>query len=120
MKQGKGSGVVIMIKPKYHEKCPAPLSTDQFTEVNHDPSKKIEAKTQWVLRKTKTNLTSQEYLYLHPAGSFSEKLYGPPRIHKVLPAHNIDKLPIRSIFSNINNSTVELAKYLAKLKELLL
>ena len=38
MKQDKGSGVVIMNKPKYHEKCLELLNTDQFTKLNHDRS----------------------------------------------------------------------------------
>ena len=39
MKQDKGSGVVIMNKPKYHEKCLELLNTDQFTKLNHDRTK---------------------------------------------------------------------------------
>ena len=35
-------------------------------------------------------------------------------MHKILPADNVDKLPVRPIVSNINTSTYELAKYLAK------
>ena len=109
-----------MNKPKYHEKCSVPLNTDQFAKLNHDHAKKIETKIQKVLKKIITNLTSGEYLQLDPTGSYPEKLHGTPRIHKVLSADNIDKLPIRTILSNINNSTFELAKHLAKLKELLL
>ena len=37
IKQDKGHGVVIMSKPKYHEKCLELLNTDQFTKLNHDP-----------------------------------------------------------------------------------
>ena len=69
MKQDRGSGVVIINKPKYHEKCLELLNTDQCTKLNHDPTKKIEAKIQRVLRKIKTNLTSQEYSRLWPTGS---------------------------------------------------
>ena len=41
MKQEKGSGVVIMNKPKCHEKCLELLNTEQFTKLNHDLTKKI-------------------------------------------------------------------------------
>ena len=115
MKQGKGSGVVIMNKPKYHEKCLELLNTDQFTKLNHDLTKKIEAKIQRVLRKIKTNITSQDYSRLYPTGSYPGKFYGTAKIHKILPTDNVDKLRIRPIVSNINTSTYELAKYLAKL-----
>ena len=80
-----------------------------------DPTKKIEAKIQRVLRKIKTNLTSQEYSRLYPTGSCPGKFYGTIKIHKILPTDNVDKLPIRPIVSNINTSTYELAKYLTKL-----
>ena len=70
MKQGKGSGVAIMNKPKYHEKYLELLNTDQFTKFKHDPAKKIEVKKQRVLR-IETNLTLQEYpaSHLYPTGS---------------------------------------------------
>ena len=68
MKQDKGSGVVIMNKPRDQEKCLELSSTDQFTKLNHDPTKKIEAKIQRILRKIKTNLTSQEYSRLYSTG----------------------------------------------------
>ena len=115
MKQDKGSGVVIMNKPKYHEKCLELLNTDQFTMLNHDPTKKIEAKIKTVLRKIKTNLTSQEYSHLYPTVSCPGKFYGTAKIYKIFPTDNFDKMPIRPIVSNINTSTYELAKYLAKL-----
>ena len=73
MKQDKGSGVVIMSKPKYHKKCLELLNTDQFTKLNHDPTKKIKAKIQRVLRKIKSNLT-QEYSRLYATGSLSLKI----------------------------------------------
>ena len=33
-------------EPKYHEKCLELLNTDPFTKLNHDPTKKTEAKIQ--------------------------------------------------------------------------
>ena len=115
MKQDKGSGVVIMNKPKYHEKCLELLNTDHFTKLNHDPIKKIEPTIQMLLGKIKTNLTSQEYSRLYPADSYAGKFYGTAKIHQILPTDNVDKLPIRSIVSDISTSTYELEKYLAKL-----
>ena len=73
MKQGKRSGVAIMNKPKYHEKCLELSNADQFTKFNHDPAKKIEVKKQRILR-IETNLASQEYptSRLYPTGSCPE------------------------------------------------
>ena len=114
MKQDKGKGVVIMDKRKYQEKCLVLLNTDQFRKLNQDPTKKIEGKIQRVLRKIKAHLTPQEYSRLYPTGSSPGKFYGTAKIHKILPTDGVDKLPIRPIVSNINTSTYQLAKYLAK------
>ena len=40
-----------MNKPKYHEKDLEILNTDQFTKLNLDPIKRIEAKIKEILRK---------------------------------------------------------------------
>ena len=78
-------------------------------------TKKIEAKIRRVLRKTKTNLTSQEYSRLYRTGSCPGKFYSTPKMYKILPTDSVDKLPIRPILSNINTLTYKSAKYLAKL-----
>ena len=75
------------------------MNTNQFTKLNHDPTKKIEAKIKRVLRENKTNLTSQEYSRLYPTVSCPVKFYGTIKIHKILPTDNVDKLPIRPIVS---------------------
>ena len=53
MKQDKGSGIVIMNTSKYHDKCLKLFNTDQFTKLNHDPTKKIKAKYRGVWEKVK-------------------------------------------------------------------
>ena len=67
------------------------------------------------MRKIETNLTSQEYSRLYPTGSCPGKFYSTEKIQKILPTDNVDKQLIRPIVSNINTSTYELTKYLAKL-----
>ena len=115
MKQDTRSGVVIMNKPKYHENCLELLNDDQFTKLNHNPTIKIKAKIQRVLRKIKTYLTSQKQSPLYPTGFCPRKFYDTAKIHKILFTGNVHKLPIRPMVSNINTSTYELAKYLTKL-----
>ena len=78
-------------------------------------TKKIEAKIRRVLRKIKTNLTSQEYSRLYRTGSCPGKFYSTPKMYKILPTDSVDKLPITPILSNINTLTYKSAKYLAKL-----
>ena len=67
------------------------------------------------MRNIKTNLTTQGHSRLYPTGSCPGKFYGTAKIHKILPIDNVDQLPIRPIVSNVDTSTYELAKYLAKL-----
>ena len=57
MKQDKRSGVFIINKPRYHEKCLELLNNDEFTKLNLDPTKKVKSKIHAVLIKFKTNIT---------------------------------------------------------------
>ena len=98
MKQDKGRRAVIMDKTKYQEKCSALINTNQRVKLNRDPTKEIETKIQRVLRKIKTNISSQEYLRLYP----TESSPGTAKINKLPPTDNIEKLSIKPIFSNIN------------------
>ena len=94
-----------MNKPKYHEKDLEILNTDQFTKLNLDSIKRIEAKINEILRKIKTNLASQKHSHLYPTGSCPGKFYSAAKTHKLLPADNADKPPIRPRVSNITAST---------------
>ena len=60
MKQDKGCGVVVMDSSKYTEKCLNIFQTEQFTKLRHEPTKSIENKIQWELRKLKRRLTIQQ------------------------------------------------------------
>ena len=69
MKQDKGRRVVIMDKTKQQKKYLALLNTNQFLKLNRNPAIEIETKIQRVLRKIKTNISSQEYSRLYPTRS---------------------------------------------------
>ena len=115
MKADKGRGEVVMNKSKYLEKCLTLLNSEQFVRLNEDPAKTNERKLQRMLRKIKPNLTDQEYKRLYPSGSAPGKFYGTAKLHKISVNDGLDKLPIRSVISNIGAPTYQLAKYLAKL-----
>ena len=115
MKADKGQGEVVMNKSKYLEKCLTLLNSEQFVRLNEDPAKTNERKLQRMLRKIKPNLTDQEYKRLYPSGSAPGKFYGTAKLHKISINDGLDKLPIRSVISNIGTPTYQLAKYLAKL-----
>ena len=72
-----------------------------------------------MLRNIKTKLSEQEYKVLYPSGSSPGKLYSTVKIHKVPGIGNKDQLPIRSIVSNLNTATYQLAKHLSKILSLL-
>ena len=68
-----------------------------------------------MLRKIKPKLSEHEYKVLYSSGSSPGKFYGTAKIHKVSGNGNIDQLPIRSIVSNLNTATYQLAKHFSKI-----
>ena len=58
-----------MDKAKYTYKCLEILETNQFTKLNHDPTKSVEGKIQTLLRKFKYRLSQKEYYQIYPTGS---------------------------------------------------
>ena len=61
LKQDKGRGVVLMDRTKYTNRCLEILETNQFTKLNHDPTKSVEEMIQRLLRKFKSRLSQKEY-----------------------------------------------------------
>ena len=111
--QDKGRGVVIMDWNNYTEKCMSLLASNQFKHIPNDPTKWLESKAQWTIRKVKSKLSEQEYKKLYPTGSCPGKFYGTTKIHELPVNGGINELPIRPIVSN--TATYNLAKYLSKL-----
>ena len=104
-----------MNKSKYLEKCFILCNSEQFVQLNEDPTKTNERKVQRMLRKIKPNLADQEYKRLYPSGSAPGKSYGTANLHKISINDGVDKLPIRPIIPNIGTHIYQLLKYLAKL-----
>ena len=52
---------------------------------------------------------------MYPSGSCPGKFYGTAKLHKIDTKGPVDDLPIRPIISNINTSTYNISKYVAKL-----
>ena len=84
-----------------------------------DPTKTFETKIQQVLRKIKSKVSEQVYNRLYPTGSCPGKFYETAKIHKFPLNGNADDVPLRSIVSNIDTATYNLAKFLSKLLALL-
>ena len=104
-----------MNKSKYLEKCFILRNSEQFVQLNEDPTETNERKVQRMLRKIKPNLTDQEYKRLYPSGSAPGKFYVTANLHKISINDGVDNLPIRPIIPNIGTPTYQLLKYLAKL-----
>ena len=52
---------MIIYRTKYTYKCLELLQTNQFINVNYDPKKSIQARTQRLLRKFKTRMSQKQY-----------------------------------------------------------
>ena len=135
--QDKGTGIVIIDRNRYTNKCLNILNTEQFRKLDRDPTKPIEAKIRSAVRKIKSHLSNQEYMRISPTGSAPGKFYGTVKKHKIPINGTINVLSLRPIvsnigtalrpiisnigtalrpiISNIGTASYQLAKYLAKL-----
>ena len=84
--------------------------TNQFTKLNHDPTKSVEGNIQRLLRKFKSRLSQKEYYQLYRTGSCAGKFYGTAKVYKLPPDGNISNLPLRPIVLNIGTTSYQLAK----------
>ena len=115
MKQDKGTGVVLLDKTKYIEKCFSIINTNKFNKLDKNPRVSYEAKIQRTLRKMKLRFTLQEYNNVYPTGSNAGKLYGTVKIYKLPESETVDQLPLRPIALNMGTTSNYLAKHLAKI-----
>ena len=75
----------------------------------------IQRKVQNVLQKIKSKFPPNEYKQLYLTGSSPGKFYGTAKMHKLSQGDQVEKLPIRSIISNVDTATYRLVKHRAKL-----
>ena len=113
--QDKGTGIVIIDRNRYTNKCLNILNTEQFRKLDRDPTKPIEAKIRSAVRKIKSHLSNQEYMRISPTASAPGKFYGTVKKHKIPINGTINDLSLRPVISNIGTASYQLAKYLAKL-----
>ena len=83
MKQEKERVVAVMNRGKYFDKCLAILNTEQFVQVQKDPTSSLEKKVQCTLRKIKQKLPTDVYAKLYPTRSSPRKFYGTAKVHKL-------------------------------------
>ena len=100
LKQDKGTGVVLLDKTKYVEKCFSIINTNKFNKLDKNPRVSYEAKIQHTLRKMKLRFTLQEYNKVYPTGSNAGKLYGTAKIYKLPESETVDQLPLCPIVLN--------------------
>ena len=117
LNQDKGQGIVILDRTKYIEKCMNLINTDQFRELENDPTKRTETKLQNILRSLKNNqyLSEEDYKRIYPKSSRPGLFYGTAKLHKLKEIDTVESLPLRPIISNIGTATYKTAKYLATL-----
>ena len=115
MKKDKGRGVVVMKRGKSFGKCLAILNTEQFLQLQKDPTSSLERIFQCTLRKIKQKLPTDVYAKLYPTGSSPGKFYGTAKVHKLAINDTVEELQLRPVVSNLNTATYQLARYLAKI-----
>ena len=99
----------------------------RITDKRRNPTTKTELELEKILKDLKRsgNLTEKEYWQVKPFDSSPATFYGLPKVHKIslvcnddhftLDNETDDRVPLRSINSNVDSPTYQLSKYLAKL-----
>ena len=91
------------------------LNTERFKKVTTDHTATMKRKIQKIFKKIKSKFSKNEHKRLYPTGSAPTRFYGTAKILKLINESAVHELPIRPIISNINTTSYQLAKYLAKL-----
>ena len=75
------------------------INTDQFRELEKDPTKQIEAKLQNILRGLKNNkyLSEEDYERIYPKSSRPGLFYETAKLHKLKENDTVENLPLRPI-----------------------
>ena len=81
------------------------LNTEQFVQLQKDPTRSLERKVQRTLRKIKQKLPPDDCAKLYPTGSSLGKFYGTAKVHKLSINDTVEELPLRPIISNLNTAT---------------
>ena len=116
LRQDKGRGVVILNKLDYISKCEDFLKGEQFEKLNYDPTKSFQSRVQRTLLKMKKSFDEKTYKKLYPSSSHPGLFFGLAKVHKLENnPYEVGNLPLRPVISNIDTSTYEISKYMAKL-----
>ena len=94
------------------------LNTSQFRKLDTDPTKSLERKIQWTLRKIKHKLEENKYKKLYATGARTGLFYGTLKVHKRQQHRQqkiLEEFTMRPIISDIGMATYEVTKYLSKL-----
>ena len=87
------------------------LNTEQFVQLQKNPTKSLERKVQCTLRKVKHKLSTDVYAKLYPTGSSLGKFHRTAKVHKLAINDTVEELPLRPIVSNLNTAKYQLARY---------
>ena len=119
LNQDKGQRIVTLDRTKYIQKCMNLINTDQFREIENDPTKPTETKKyiKNILRNLKNNtyLSEENYKGIYPKSWRPGLFYERAKCHKLKENDTVRNLPLRSIASNVGTATYKTAKYLPTL-----
>ena len=99
MKQYKGSGVVIMGKLKYHEKCLMILENRNFKTLDHDPTTKRGRKSTTTFTKSENQIITTKIFIFLPKWILSGQVLW--NSYKISEKGTVDKLPLSQLFQTL-------------------
>ena len=114
IKQDKGRGEVFMDRGKYLDKYLAILNTEQFEQLEKDPTSSLERKVQCMPRKIRQKLSKDVYAKLYPTESSVGKFYGTAKVHKLAINDTVKELLLRPITLNLNNHYISVSMLFGK------
>jgi valyl-tRNA synthetase len=104
LKADKGNVTVVMNTEDYESKLKAMVITEEYRQINRDPTKAIEAKVQRSLKPLEEDL-GVSIKKLAPRHTNAPHVYGLPKVHK-------KGLPLRAILSDIGSPCHSSARFL--------
>ena len=74
------------------------IKTEQFVQLQKDPTSSVERKVQRKPRKIKQKIPINIYAKLYSTGSSTEKFYGTAKVHKVSVNDTVEELPLPLLY----------------------
>lgn len=108
----KGSVTVVMKKSDYIQKMSTIINSNEFTELQRDPTPSVQTKSNSFISILLTHkvISKEKAKSMKVYNSVTPKIYGNPKIHK-------DGIPLRPIVSCIQSPTRHLSEFVVDISK---